>query len=163
MPTDIEAIADPRDLEGATFDELAEVFESGTAPQGAELDGLYHGRIIALAGSDRLPELARGLLATVYRSGLVPWIGKRFGISDTGGRSGVNTWLTNAGPDFAGFECTPDGDSLLLNYDVKSNLAPLRRIRGELRRLAPALYLGRASVSLGGNSVTVIYFTLDHS
>jgi hypothetical protein len=153
--------ADIKDLNGATFEELEAWFEEGVEPSLDELDGGYNGRVLALAGTDMIPAGLRGALATVYGSFLMPWRGKRFMAGDGETRIGSNTWLTPRGPDIVSFTCTAGDGSILLDYDVKSNPPPLRRIIGAVRRLAPGLYLGRMCLRAGDRLIPVLYFSLE--
>lgn len=156
------APADWRDLRLAGFDELAAAFDAGTAPTAGELDGAYHGRVLAVAGTDRMPTALRRVLDLAYGapSPLMPWVGKRF---DAGGddRVGANIWLTNAGPHFASYRILLDEGTCVLDYDVAANPPPLRRIRGEVVRLAPGLYLGRMALRLPESSPVLLYFALE--
>lgn len=156
------APADLRDLRLAGFEALAAAFDAGEAPSTGELDGAYHGRVLAVAGTDRAPAPARRLLDLLYGapSPLMPWIGKRFD-ADDGGRSGSNIWFTVAGPHFASYRIVSGGGACVLDYDVAANPPPLRRIRGEVVRLAPGLYLGRMALRLAATSPVLLYFALE--
>lgn len=162
MPIDTAPVAYPKDLEGARFVDLQAQFETSEKPQVAELDGLYRGRIVAIAGTDALPGPARSLVSALLNSILIPWVGKRFGTNESGGWQGTNTWFTTLGPNFLGFVCRSGNDALVLDYDIATNPKPLRAMLGELRRLAPALYLGRLSVRVGERATPILYFTLDN-
>lgn len=156
------APADWRDLRLAGFDALAAAFDTGEVPSAGELDGSYRGRVLAVAGTDRVPVPARRILDLLYGapSPLMPWIGKRF---DTGadGRVGSNIWLTDAGPHFASYRIVTENGDCVLDYDVAANPPPLRRIRGEIVRLAPGLYLGRMALRLVATTPVLLYFALE--
>lgn len=155
--------ADVRDLRLASFDELDRIFARGAVPSAGELDGAYGGRLLAVAGTDALAAPVRLLLDAVYGapSPLMPWLGKRFDTTTDEGRVGSNIWLTHAGPHFAAYKVTDADGTCVLDYDVTHNLPPLRRIRGEVVRLAPGLYLGRMGLRLGDTTPTLLYFALE--
>jgi len=157
-----QPVADPADLRLATFDELAVPFRLGEAPMAGELDGVYRGRVVALAGIDRVPMPARRVLDLLLRSRLVPWYGKRFDAAGESGRRGVNVWLTSMGPNLFPYRIESTERACVLDYDIPANLPPLRRIHGEIVRLAPGLYLGRMTVLVGESTPTVLYFTLEN-
>lgn len=156
------APTDWRDLRFATFDALASAFDSGEFPSAGELDGSYRGRILAVAGTDTAPTPLRRILDLFYGapSPLMPWIGKRFDTTRHG-RTGVNIWLTSAGPYFASYAVTSDDGTCVLDYDVDENPRPVRAIRGELVRLCAGLYLGRMSLRLGDRTPTLLYYALE--
>lgn len=151
------------DLRLASVEELDGAFAQGTLPSAGELDGAYEGRLLAVAGTDSLPAPLRLLLDAIYGapSPLMPWIGKRFDTTTDEGRVGSNIWLTDAGPHFASYKVT-DGDGVcVLDYDLAHNPAPLRRIRGEVVRLAAGLYLGRMGLRFAAATPTLLYYALE--
>lgn len=163
MPADTIAPADLADLRGSAFATLDVAFENGTEPDMPELDGAYGGRLVAFRGLDALPSLVRGPLNAILTSALVPWRGKRFSGDTEGNRFGTNIWLTMFGPDFTHFDVSQAASALQLDYNIPRNLPPIRSIRGEVRRLAPGLYLGRMSLQIRGQRTPLLYFTLDNA
>lgn len=161
--TRTDAPADLRDLRLASLDELDRIFAQGSVPSAGELDGAYRGRLLAVAGTDTLPAPLRLLLDALYGAPapLMPWLGKRFDTTADEGRVGSNIWLTEAGPHFASYKVRDAGGACVLDYDVAPNLPPLRRIRGEVVRLAPGLYLGRMGLRVGTTTPTLLYFALE--
>lgn len=146
-------------LTGASFAQLAARFDSLPRPVEAPL-GVLRGEAVSLAGVERLPRGARQTLMRVLARVIAPlWRGKR--IADD---RGSNLWLPIGSPiSFARFAVRHDPDGALrLDYDVPDNPRALRRIVGELRELAPGLYLGRMDVSAGGGLHAALYFTLEH-
>lgn len=154
--------ADLQDLRMVGFQALAAAFDAGEAPSSGELDGLYEGRVLAVAGTDVFPTPLRRLLDLIYGAPapLMPWIGKRFD-SAAGERGGVNVWLTHAGPHFASYRVERDGGTCALDYDVEENPSVLRGIRGEVVRLVPGLYLGRMGLRIRDRAPTLLYFALE--
>ena len=161
MPIDITDTIEPARLGGATFDDLERYFAAGDAPQVAELDGLYRGRVVALAGWHMLPGAVRRTFAAFMAGPLFPWVGKRFGGNRHGGRIGVDAWLTIHGPDIGRFNCRRSETDLTLDYDIASNPRPIRNAQCELRRIAPGVYLGRLGYRFAERRLDLAYFTLD--
>lgn len=127
-------------LDGAALDAL---FATLPAPAENELAGDYPGRVLTGAGFEALP----GWLAPPLRAlAAALWRAKAFAAD---GR-GINLWWSPAGlrrhtPYRTGLApaALGEGEVLVLDYDLAANPALARRVRGELRRLAPGLYLGR--------------------
>jgi len=146
-------------LAGASFDHLATMFDDLPHPSQPP-HGVLRGQAVALAGAQRLPGWARQAVTSVLARLIAPcWRGKRIAHG-----SGSNLWLPIGSPlAFGHFAVRQDHDGpLLLDYDVSDNPAPLRRIVGELRTLAPGLYLGRMDLVTGNGRRPVLYFTLEH-
>lgn len=153
---------DPAELSGLSFRELDGVFRS-LEPPATEPAGLLRGRIVSVAGVERLPVSLRrpltralGLLAAPF------WRGKLLE-----GAQGSNTWLLPGGRlRFGAFEASPvtsdDGmPAIGLDYDTARNPGLLRPVLGELRALSPGLYLGRMNYRARSGPVRVQYFTLE--
>jgi hypothetical protein len=163
MSTETLAPADVAELRNADSEALEAAFAAGVDPDLTELDGVYRGRLISVRGFDLLPSIVRSALDIAFGTPLMPWRGKRFGGDQEGRRSGANVWLTTSGPDLVWFDLDRSRGGLLLDYDVSRNPAPLRIIKGDVRRLAPGLYLGRMSLRIGQRTTTVLWFTLDNA
>lgn len=129
-----------------------------------EIDGHWRGTLMAIAGLQRLPRpLARGLYRA-FATPVVPWAGKSFD-----GDAGANRWFSVRGPVFLRFrvESVPsevDGQPVvLLDYNLPSNPAPARRIRGEVRHLGSGALLARMNSTTRRGYARVLYFTLTTS
>lgn len=128
----------------------------------AELQGRKRGRVLAASGLDWIPGVARSAVFGLINE-LPIWRGKSFE-----GEFGANAWLLPGHQlQFARFlvreapAVDGEGTVLRLDYDVAANPAPLRRILGELRHLAPGLFLARMQFLWGDRVVKVMYFTLE--
>lgn len=163
MTLETAAPADTADLRSADWATIEAAFEGGAEPDLTELDGAYRGRLVSVWGFDMVPTPLRWLIDIVFGTPLMPWRGKRFGRNASGDRTGSNIWLTMRGPDIVSFDVGDGERSLRLDYDVARNPSPLRVIRGDVRRLAPGLYLGRMAARLGDRDTPVLWFTLDNA
>lgn len=128
----------------------------------AELQGRKRGRVLAVSGLDWIPGVARSALFGLINE-LPIWRGKSFE-----GEFGANAWLVPGHQlQFARFlvreapALQGQGTVIRLDYDVAANPAPLRRIVGELRHLAPGLFLVRMQYLWGDRVVKILYFTLE--
>ncbi|NKQ51306.1 hypothetical protein HFP15_00230 [Amycolatopsis sp. K13G38] len=136
---------------------LDTLFAHGVPPRG--LRGRTTGTFVAL---DARPPLGRLVRALSRR--WMPWRGKVFE-PDTGGGHDL---LVRPLPELARFQtriepgvADPDTDVLVADYaPVRSNPAPLRRIRDELVELAPGQCLGKVFVRAGAGYRFLGYFTL---
>jgi hypothetical protein len=141
-------------------DELDALFAALPPARSEDLDGELRGTLLGVRGVDHLP---RRLSRAVYRllgTSLNPWRGKSF----QGGR-GVNRWSVGAG-ELGHFvvqraASLVDGEpTLSFDYDVPANASPLRRIRGEARRLGEGVILARMLWRGAGGPRGLLYFTL---
>ncbi len=162
MPTSFNQAVDPASLAMKSPRELDELFAALPPAQADALQGTLHGRLAATVGLASLPPVIRKRVFALTHAEFFPWRGKSFS-----GDRGANVWVSaKRGIRFAAYsmrvEAAHDrsGPVLRLDYDVKENLAPLRRILGEVRTLGPGLYLGRMYYRIGGRAVRVLYFTL---
>ncbi len=174
-------------LADMTADELTDLYQNGRVPaRGLEaLSGAPHCRMLAIRGP-----LGRGPLATALRhaaaSPAFPWAGKRFSPRGPDQGSGCNRvrlpGLQRLDPralgsnplripwaerDVFGFatglaHSAIDGlPCILLDYDRPENPWPIRRIRDELREVAPGLFLGPALWRTRGQPILLFFFATD--
>jgi hypothetical protein len=143
--------------------DLAELFADLAPVTGEEMTGEWAGDMAGVIGLGRLPRPVRRLVHAGVSSPLGPWQGKRFE-----GSGGANIW---GGPtrrtDWLRFRSEPvehspvDGEpALWLDYDIAANPKTLRPVRGELRRLAPAVVLGRMTWKTASGLHCLLYFPL---
>lgn len=143
--------------------ELDNLFETLPALKEGELNGVYRGRLFAIIGLGFLPRFLRRGLYKVLQTFINPWKGKRFDLE-----SGANIWFFKKGFLPYGYYNINLQDSDVdqkpvthLSYDVEQNLALLRDVRGETRKLSEGVYLARMNYQTRKNLVRVLYFTLD--
>ena len=151
------------------MDELEDIFSNADVPSVSELDGKYRGLALASIGHKYLPSVAKKAIALYVGSPLFLWKGKEFekGESESEGK-GKNLLLHLDSP-LRLFSFTThldaselDGkDCLLVDYDNEKSPLPVRLIRDELRRVNPALYLGRAYVKVRDEYRFINYFCLE--
>jgi len=160
-PSSLHAV-DGRSLARMTMVELDSLFGELDPAGLDELQGRKRGRVLALSGLDWIPSTARSAVFGLLHE-LPIWRGKSFD-----GEFGANAWLfANQRLQFARFlvreapALDGEGSVVRLDYDVAANPAPLRRILGELRHLAPGLFLARMQILWGDRVVKVLYFTLE--
>lgn len=142
--------------------ELDHLFADLDVASRGELQGRKRGRVLAVSGLDWIPGVARSALFGFINE-LPIWRGKTFD-----GEFGANTWLLPGHRlQFARFlvreapALDGRGTVLRLDYDVTANPAPLRKIIGELRHLAPGLFLARVQYLWGDRVIKILYFTLE--
>lgn len=142
--------------------ELDGLFAELDVASRGELQGRKRGRVLAVSGLDWIPGVARSALFG-FLNELPIWRGKSFE-----GEFGANAWLLPGHRlQFARFLVREapalDGRGMVLrlDYDVTANPAPLRKILGELRHLAPGLFLARLQFLWGDRVIKVLYFTLE--
>lgn len=137
------------DLAGLGPDELRALYLAGRAFDLRELDGALVGRALAVVGLGN--GRRAGLVRRLARSSRFPWRGKSFAAD--GPETGTGSNRLRIGPVRAeryrfttGLDASAvDGaDCVLLDYDHPDNPWFIRRIRDELREVAPGLYLGPA-------------------
>lgn len=149
-----------------TVAELTALYQRGTVPDSlAALDGEPRCRMLSIVGVDRGP-IATGL-RRVAGSARFPWGGKAFKSSSAGGGTGINRVRLGAErrwfPFHTRFEPSAiDGaPCILLDYDLAENPLVIRKIRDELREVAPGLFLGPAMADVGARPTLVLYFACD--
>lgn len=143
--------------------ELDNLFETLPALKDDELKGVYRGRLFAIKGLGFLPRILRTVLYRLLQTFINPWKGKRF---DPEARA--NVWFFKKGVLPYGYYNINMQDSDVdhkpvthLSYDVEQNLALLRGVRGEVRKLSEGIYLARMNYQTRNKLVRVLYFTLD--
>lgn len=150
---------DPRaaGLARMTMVELDGVFAELPPARLAELQGRCRGRVLAVSGLDWVPAGARGLLFGLINH-LPIWQGKQFD-----GEFGANAWLLpNFRIKFGRFLVREadgsDGRPVLrLDYDVTVNPRIVRRVVGELRRMADGSCLVRVQLLVNERVVRIAY------
>jgi hypothetical protein len=154
------------DLAGMSVAELESLYRDGTVPESLSvLDGAPRGRMLAVAGLDRGPALSA--LSRVAAAPGFPWAGKSFNAADDQHGEGINR-VRLLGDRFRFTtridDSVVDGaPCILLDYDHDDNPWFIRRIRDELRQVAPDLFLGPALMRRGDDHRLVLYFAIDHS
>jgi hypothetical protein len=159
--TSLHAV-DPASLSRMPIAALDELFADLDPASLAQLQGHKRGRVIAVSGIDWVPGVVRSALLGLVNQ-LPIWRGEVFE-----GEFGANAWLLpGARLEFARYVVREaaaldgSGPVLQLDYDVSANPKPLRRIVGELRYLAPGLFLVRMQLMWGARVIRASYFTLE--
>ncbi|MDP3857264.1 MAG: hypothetical protein Q8Q73_05800 [Stagnimonas sp.] len=150
----------PTKLRSLSAPALDELFDRLPAPGADELRGDYPGSVLTGAGFEALAPWLRPLLRA-FAAWL--WRAKSFAPGQ-----GINLWWSPLRPlrrlpyrCYLQASALGGGEVLVLDYDLAGNPAPARRVRGELRRLAPDHYLGRMLLRRrGGGARLVTYFSL---
>lgn len=161
QPSSLHAV-DARSLARMSMAELDGLFADLDVASVGQLQGRKRGRVLAVSGLDWIPGVARGAAwGLVNELGI--WRGKTFE-----GEFGTNAWLVpghllewgrflvREAPAIDGV-----GPVIRLDYDVAANPAPLRNIVGELRHLAPGLFLARMQLRWGEHVVKALYFAIE--
>lgn len=141
-------------LSRMSFDQLERLYREGSVPSDlAALDGRPRGRLLAVRNTGRGP-LARAL-RTVTGLRAFPWAGKVFRATSKDHGEGRNRLRLGAESELVPFETCFEESVLdgrrciVLDYDLKANPAPARRIRDELRRVGDGLYMGPMFLKTG--------------
>jgi hypothetical protein len=139
------------DLAALEPDELMMLYRQARTPTLAELDGKMTGRMLAVPRAQE-PHV-KALLEKFARSRVFPWQGKTFSHETADHGHGVNrllgervTWFrfhTFVGPSNAG-----DFDAVHLDYGHDGNPPVVRKVKDEVREIAPGLYLGLAYLAM---------------
>jgi hypothetical protein len=145
------AIRSLDDLARLEPDELMALYARARTPALEELDGRLTGRMLAVPRAQELH--VRAFLERFARSRLFPWQGKTFMHETANHGHGVNRLLgervawfrfhTFVGPSHAG-----DFDAVHLDYGHDGNPPLVRKVKDEVREVAPGLYLGLAYLSM---------------
>ena len=132
-------------------DQLMKLYKTARTPTLEELDGKLTGRMLAVPRLQK-PQVS-ALLQKFARSRLFPWQGKTFMHETSNHGHGVNrllgervTWFrfhTFVGRSHAG-----DFDAVHLDYSHDGNPPVVRKVKDEVREVAPGVYLGLAYLSL---------------
>jgi hypothetical protein len=139
------------DLAGMDPDALMELYKRARTPRLEDLDGKLSGRMLAVPRLQK-PHV-RAWIEKFSRSPLFPWQGKTFEHETAEHGHGVNrllgervTWFrfdTSVGRSHAG-----DFDAVHLDYGHNRNPPLVRKVKDEVREVAPGLWLGLAYLSL---------------
>lgn len=143
--------------------DLADLYRAAETPRLRDLDGDLRGTMLAspLAGR-RLGRVLRVLGAWEG----FPWRGKSFSSHGDDRGQGANRLLNDRWKT-AHFVTTiarsraGDFDALVLDYDLPGNPFFIRRIKDEVRRVAPGLFLGQAWLEAGAKPFLCFYFGLE--
>jgi hypothetical protein len=153
---------DPASLSRMSIAALDELFADLEPASLAQLQGHKRGRVLAVSLLDWIPAGARSALLGLVNQ-LPIWRGEVFE-----GEFGANAWLLPGHRlEFARYVVREapaldgSGPVIRLDYDVSANPKPLRSIVGELRYLAPGVFLVRMQLMWGTRVVRVSYFTLE--
>lgn len=132
-------------------DDLMALYAEARTPTLEQLDGKLQGRMLAVPRLQK-PHV-RALLDKFSRSPLFPWQGKTFSHETANHGHGVNrllgervTWFrfhTFIGPSHAG-----DFDAVHLDYSHDGNPPLVRKVKDEVREVAPGVFLGLAYLSM---------------
>ena len=139
------------DLAKLDPDVLMRLYAEARTPTLDELDGKLAGRMLAVPRAQE-PHV-RAFLDRFAKSRLFPWQGKTFMHETSNHGHGVNrllgervTWFrfhTFVGPSHAG-----DFDAVHLDYGHDGNPPIVRKVKDEVREVAPGVYLGLAYLSM---------------
>jgi hypothetical protein len=155
------------DLSALSFDALGELYANGTVPADlTALDNHPRGRMVSLRGIAKTP--LHGGVVWLSKQSWFPWNGKS--LSSTGAQThdGINRMVLGARMNWFPFTTRVetsviDGkDTIYLDYEQPGNPIFIRKIRDELREVAPGMYLGPAMWKTGpGKAALVLWFALD--
>ncbi len=148
--------------------ELDAVYRGGCVPYSLEvLDGDLRGRVLTMVGPGGKPpllDLVRGIEASDW----FPWRGKTFSAASPTEGGGINRiqlpkaaareWFPFA--TSFGRSAIDDEPCILLDYDRGGNPWLIRKIRDELREVAPKLFLGPAMLITPTKPRLMMYFAL---
>jgi hypothetical protein len=158
------------DLAHRSFAELEALYLGAPEPVSLlMLNGTPRGRMLAVRYLDN--GLPHGFIAAIARLGVFPWEGKSFDASTAHAGQGSNRIklfkpTLNLFTFFSRIDASAiDGrPCILLDYDQPGNPWVVRRIRDELREVAPGLFLGPAMVKLrSGLAETILWFGIDNA
>src|SRR6266571_4844773 len=131
------------DLAQLDPDELTALYKNARTPKLEDLDGRLSGRMLAVPHLQR-PAVKRWL-ERYSKSGLFPWQGKTF-MHETSEHGHGVTWFrfeTSIAPSHAG-----DFDAVHLDYGHGHNPPLVRKVKDEVREVAPDLWLGLAYLTM---------------
>jgi hypothetical protein len=139
------------DLAALGPDELMSLYAAARTPTLEDLDGKLKGRMLTVPRA-QAPHV-KAWLEKFARSPLFPWQGKTFSHETANHGHGVNrllgervTWFrfhTFVGPSHAG-----DFDAVHLDYSHDGNPPLVRKVKDEVREVAPGLFLGLAYLTM---------------
>lgn len=139
------------DLARMDPDDLMALYQSARTPTLEELDGKLTGRMLAVPRLQK-PHV-KAWLEKFSKSPFFPWQGKTFKHETSDHGHGVNrllgervTWFrfhTYVGPSHAG-----DFDAVHLDYSHDGNPPIVRKVKDEVREVAPGVWLGLAYLTM---------------
>ena len=139
------------DLAAKGPDELMALYRAARTPTLEDLDGKMSGRMLAVPRAQE--RHVRAWLEKFARSPLFPWQGKTFTHETANHGHGVNrllgervTWFrfhTYVGRSHAG-----DFDAVHLDDSQDGNPPLVRKVKDEVREVAPGVFLGLAYLSM---------------
>jgi hypothetical protein len=139
------------DLAAMDPDALMDLYKSAKTPRLEDLDGKLSGRMLAVPRLQK-PHV-RAWIEKFSRSPLFPWQGKTFEHETAEHGHGINrllgerlTWFrfdTSVGRSHAG-----DFDAVHLDYGHQGNPPLVRKVKDEVREVAPGLWLGLAYLTM---------------
>ena len=132
-------------------DQLMKLYKTARTPTLEELDGKLTGRMLAVPRLQK-PQVS-ALLQKFARSRLFPWQGKTFMHETSNHGHGVNRLLGERVTrfrfhTFVGRSHAGDFDAVHLDYSHDGNPPVVRKVKDEVREVAPGVYLGLAYLSL---------------
>ncbi len=151
-------------------DELQALYLSAPEPGNVlVLNGTPKGRMLAVRYLDN--GLPHSLISAVARLGVFPWDGKSFeATTENAGQGSSRIRLIRPTLKLFTFytrisESAIDGrPCILLDYDQPENPWVVRRIRDELREIAPGLFMGPMMARLrNGLAEPVLWFGIDNT
>jgi hypothetical protein len=148
--------------------QLENLYRAGCLPETfATLDGTPKGRMLAVRYLDHAPFLS--VVTAWAESSFFPWDGKNFQATGPVTGKGINRIKLLKEFRWYPFEARLersliDGkECIYLDYEQPDNPWFIRRIRDELREVAPRLFLGTAMWKDGqGGAALVLWFALDN-
>ncbi|MEW5945830.1 MAG: hypothetical protein AB1742_06490 [bacterium] len=157
------------ELQEMELDRLDEIFSKAQAPDPEQLRGTFRGLALASPVHDYVPKALRKVWALYASSPLFMWKGKEFEMDEEQNCLGGRNLFVSLNSPIKLFKFTTrtepseydSGDCLVLDYDLDKNPLPIRKVRDELRRVNPNLYLGRGNLMIGEEPRFAFYFTLE--
>lgn len=153
-----------------SFAELEQFYLMAPEPDSVlVLNGNPKGRMLAVRYLDN--GLPHSMIAAIARLGVFPWDGKSFEATTEDAGKGANRIrllrpTLNMFTFYTRLESSSiDGRTcILLDYDQPGNPWVVRRIRDELREVAPGLFLGPVLAKLrNGVAEPILWFGIDTS
>jgi hypothetical protein len=137
------------------------LYEGARTPRLADLDGKLAGRMLAVPRLQK-PQVKRWV-EKFAKSAVFPWQGKTFEHETESHGHGVNrllgervSWFhfeTSVGRSHAG-----DFDAIHLDYEHSGNPPLIRKVKDEVREVAPGLWLGLAYLHMRDGEHLACFF-----
>lgn len=155
------------DLSALSYDELDELYRDGRVPENfSALDHKPKGRMISVRGLADTP--LHPVVRAISKLPFFPWDGKSMDSTGAQTSDGINRIELGVTMDWFPFKTRVeksviDGkDTIYLDYEQPGNPNFIKKIRDELREVAPGMYLGPAMWKTGpGKAAMVLWFALD--